>query len=122
MPEATMSPYYMKSITPSAYEATLRQKEGELASYMTRLASMESIRDSLAEELVKMTAECEKLRGEADRVPGIKAELEALRQRHAAALELMGERDEELEELRADIVDLKEMYREQVNMLVNKIQ
>ncbi|CAA0343445.1 unnamed protein product [Arabidopsis thaliana] len=120
MPEATMSPYYMKSITPSAYEATLRQKEGELASYMTRLASMESIRDSLAEELVKMTAECEKLRGEADRVPGIKAELEALRQRHAAALELMGERDEELEELRADIVDLKEMYREQVNMLVNK--
>jgi hypothetical protein len=34
----------------------------------------------------------------------------------------MGERDEELEELRADIVDLKEMYREQVNMLVNKIQ
>ncbi|XP_010417789.1 PREDICTED: golgin candidate 5 [Camelina sativa] len=121
-PEATMSPYYMKSITPSAYEATLRQKEGELASYMSRLASMESIRDSLAEELVKMTAECEKLRGEADRVPGIKAELEALRQRHAAALELMGERDEELEELRADIVDLKEMYREQVNMLVNKIQ
>ncbi|CAH2068027.1 unnamed protein product [Thlaspi arvense] len=122
MPEATMSPYYMKSITPSAYEATLRQKEGELASYMSRLASMEAIRDSLAEELVKMTAECEKLRGEADRVPGIKAELEALRQRHAAALELMGERDEELEELRADIVDLKEMYREQVNMLVNKIQ
>ncbi|ESQ27007.1 hypothetical protein EUTSA_v10018077mg [Eutrema salsugineum] len=122
MPEATMSPYYMKSITPSAYEATLRQKEGELASYMSRLASMESIRDSLAEELVKMTAECEKLRGEADRVPGMKAELEALRQRHAAALELMGERDEELEELRADIVDLKEMYREQVNMLVNKIQ
>uniref|UniRef100_A0A1J3HHZ5 Golgin candidate 5 n=1 Tax=Noccaea caerulescens TaxID=107243 RepID=A0A1J3HHZ5_NOCCA len=120
--EAPMSPYYMKSITPSAYEATLRQKEGELASYMSRLASMESIRDSLAEELVKMTAECEKLRGEADRVPGIKAELEALRQRHAAALELMGERDEELEELRADIVDLKEMYREQVNMLVNKIQ
>ncbi|CAH8378874.1 unnamed protein product [Eruca vesicaria subsp. sativa] len=122
MPEATMSPYYMKSITPSAYEATLRQKEGELASYMSRLASMESIRDSLAEELVKMTAECEKLRGEADRVPGIKAELEALRQRHAAALELMGERDEELEELRADIVDLKEMYREQVNMLVNKVR
>ncbi|KAF3517604.1 hypothetical protein DY000_02062040 [Brassica cretica] len=121
MPEATMSPYYMKSITPSAYEATLRQKEGELASYMSRLASMESIRDSLAEELVKMTAECEKLRGEADRVPGIKAELEALRQRHAAALELMGERDEELEELRADIVDLKEMYKEQVNMLVNKV-
>uniref|UniRef100_A0A6N2M856 Uncharacterized protein n=1 Tax=Salix viminalis TaxID=40686 RepID=A0A6N2M856_SALVM len=49
--EATMSPYYMKSITPSAFESALRQKEGELASYMSRLASMESVRDSLAEEL-----------------------------------------------------------------------
>ncbi|KAA8540398.1 hypothetical protein F0562_024683 [Nyssa sinensis] len=120
--DAIMSPYFMKSMTPSAFEATLRQKEGELASYMSRLASMESIRDSLAEELVKMTAQCEKLRAEAAMLPGIRAELEALRRRHASALELMGERDEELEELRADIVDLKEMYREQVNLLVNQIQ
>ncbi|MFS7992295.1 putative TATA element modulatory factor 1, TATA binding protein [Helianthus anomalus] len=89
---------------------------------MSILASMESIRDSLAEELVKMTAECEKLRSEVSQLPGMKAEMEALRLRHAAALELMGERDEELEELRADIVDLKEMYREQVNTLVNKLQ
>ncbi|CAA0834622.1 Golgin candidate 5 [Striga hermonthica] len=122
MAEGPVSPYYMKSMTTNAYEAALRQKEGELASYTSRLASMESIRDSLAEELVKMTAECEKLRAEASMLPGIRAELEALRRRHSAALELMGERDEELEELRADIVDLKEMYREQVNLLVNKIQ
>ncbi|KAF5957040.1 hypothetical protein HYC85_004265 [Camellia sinensis] len=125
--ETAMSPYFMKSMPPSAFEASLRQKEGELASYMSRLESMESIRDSLAEELVKMTAQlhyiglqCEKLRAEAAILPGIRAELEALRRRHSAALELMGERDEELEELRADIVDLKEMYREQVNLLVNK--
>ncbi|GKV16236.1 hypothetical protein SLEP1_g26908 [Rubroshorea leprosula] len=120
--EATISPFFMKNMTPSAFEAALRQKEGELASYMSRLASMESIRDSLAEELVKMTAQCEKLKTEAAPLPGIQAELEALRRRHSAALELMGERDEELEELRNDIVDLKEMYREQVNLLVNKIQ
>ncbi|GKB99454.1 golgin candidate 5 [Tanacetum coccineum] len=120
--EPTVSSYYLKSMTPNAFEAALRQKEGELASYMSRLASMESIRDSLAEELVKMTEECEKLRSEVSLMPGLKADIEALRSRHSAALELMGERDEELEELRADIVDLKEMYREQVNMLVNKIQ
>ncbi|ESW22631.1 hypothetical protein PHAVU_005G169100 [Phaseolus vulgaris] len=120
--ELSMSPYYVKSMTTSSFEAALRQKEGELASYMSRLASLESIRDSLADELVKMTEQCEKLRGEAAVLPGLRSELEALRRRHSAALELMGERDEELEELRADIVDLKEMYREQVNLLVNKIQ
>lgn len=35
--ELTMNPYFMKSMTPSAFEAALRQKEGELASYMSRL-------------------------------------------------------------------------------------
>ncbi|KAL8056153.1 hypothetical protein ABFX02_04G100900 [Erythranthe guttata] len=120
--DSPMNPYYIKSMTSSTFEAALRQKEGVLASYTSRLASLETIRDSLAEELVKMTAQCEKLQTEAASLPGIRAELEALRRRHSAALELMGERDEELEELRADIIDVKEMYREQVNLLVNKIQ
>ncbi|KAL8139453.1 hypothetical protein V2J09_005474 [Rumex salicifolius] len=118
--ETNMSSYYLKTTNPGSFEAALRQKDGELSSYMSRLVTMESIRDSLSEELVKMTEQCEKLRIEAGTLPGIRAELEALRRRHAAALELMGERDEELEELRADIIDLKEMYREQVNLLVNK--
>ncbi|TYI81222.1 hypothetical protein E1A91_D05G139700v1 [Gossypium mustelinum] len=55
--ETALSPLYMKSMTPSAFESALRQKEGELASYMSRLTSLESIRDSLSEELVKMTAQ-----------------------------------------------------------------
>ncbi|KXG22522.1 hypothetical protein SORBI_3009G229600 [Sorghum bicolor] len=77
---------------------------------------------TIKEELVKMTEQCEKLRTEAAAVPGLRAELEALKQRHFQALELMGERDEELEELRNDIVDLKEMYREQVDLLVSQLQ
>ena len=40
--------------------------------------------------------QCEKLRAEAAFLPGIRAELEALRRRHSSALELMGERDEEV--------------------------
>nr|XP_009387965.1 PREDICTED: golgin candidate 5-like [Musa acuminata subsp. malaccensis] len=120
--EGNISPYFLKSMTQSVYEVALRQKDGELASYMSRLASLESVRNSLAEELVKMTEQCEKLQAEAGVLPGLRAELEALRRRHSAALELMGEHDEELEELRADIIDLKEMYREQVDLLVNRIQ
>lgn len=120
--DTTMSPYFLKSMTPSAFEAALRQKDGELQSYISRLSTLESIRDSLSEELVKLTEESEKLRAEASHLPSLRAELEALRRRHSSALELMGERDEELEELRNDIADLKEMYREQIDLLVNKVQ
>ncbi|GBG60929.1 hypothetical protein CBR_g16051 [Chara braunii] len=100
----------------------LRQKEGELASYASRLAALESTRDSLAEELVKSTTQCESYKAEASSLPGLRAELEALRKRHASALELMGERDEQVEELRADLADIKQMYREQIDMLVNQIE
>ncbi|XP_073525326.1 uncharacterized protein [Phyllobates terribilis] len=120
--ETNMSSYYLKTTNPGSFEAALRQKDGELSSYMSRLVTMESIRDSLAEELVQMTEQCEKLRIEAGALAGIRAELEALRRRHAAALELMGERDEELEELRADLIDVKAMYRDQIDLLINKIQ
>lgn len=40
--------------------------------------------------------QCEKLRTEAAALPALRAELEALKQRHFQALELMGERDEEV--------------------------
>ncbi|GKB41250.1 non-structural maintenance of chromosomes element 4 homolog A [Tanacetum coccineum] len=42
-----------------------------------------------------MTAKCEKLRSEVSQLPSMKVEFDALRQHHSAALELMGERDEE---------------------------
>eukprot|EP00249_Psilotum_nudum_P011130 c22980_g1_i1 orf=618-3401(-) len=103
-------------------EVLLQQKERELASYVSRLAALESTRDSLAEDLVNTTTQCEKLRAEVASLPGLCAEMDALRRRHASALELMGERDEEVEELRADLADIKQMYREQIDMLVSQIE
>jgi TATA element modulatory factor len=50
----------------------------------------------ISSEKKKLSCQCEKLKLEASALPGVKAELEALRQRHTAALELMGERDEEV--------------------------
>ena len=46
---------------------------------------------------IRFLLQCEKLRSEVALLPSIKAELEALRVRHSAALELMGERDEEVQ-------------------------
>jgi predicted nuclease with TOPRIM domain len=51
----------------------------------------------------------------------LQSELKVLRVRHASALELMGERDEEVEELRADLAEIKQMYRDQVEMLINQL-
>ncbi|CAI5944428.1 unnamed protein product [Closterium sp. NIES-65] len=151
-----LRPSAANAATVEHLESLLRQKDGEIATHTARLAALESTRDSLAEELVKTTTQCESLRSEVTQLPGLKAELEAIRRRHASALELMGERDEQLpglkaeleairrrhasalelmgerdeqvqlgwdvEELRADLMDVKQMYREQIDMLVDQVR
>ncbi|CAI5507392.1 unnamed protein product [Closterium sp. Naga37s-1] len=116
-----LRPSAANAATVEHLESLLRQKDGEIATHTARLAALESTRDSLAEELVKTTTQCESLRSEVTQLPGLKAELEAIRRRHASALELMGERDEQVEELRADLMDVKQMYREQIDMLVDQV-
>ncbi|XP_024519580.1 golgin candidate 5 [Selaginella moellendorffii] len=120
-PPPSPPPVSKGNVSAEQFESVMRHKEGELSSYATRLAELESTRAALAEELVRSTSECEKLRSEASTLRGLRAELEALRRRHASALELMGERDEQVEELRADLADVKQMYREQIDMLVSQM-
>ncbi|GAA0183592.1 hypothetical protein LIER_30974 [Lithospermum erythrorhizon] len=107
----------------AAVERSLTSRLNAEAKAVAAEEGEQSINERLSQTLPLINvleAQCEKLRNEAAMLPGIRTELEALRLRHSAALELMGERDEELEELRA--IDLKEVYREQVNLLVNEIQ
>ena len=66
--------------------------------------------------------ELEELEQVASRVPGLEQELSLLQQRHKAALEMLGEKTEEVQELRQDISDVKEAYRDQINELLSQLE
>jgi chromosome segregation ATPase len=66
--------------------------------------------------------ELEELQGAAVKVPSLEQELTLLKDRHRAALEMLGEKTEEVQELRADIVDVKEAYRDQINDLLSQLE
>lgn len=55
------------------------------------------------------------------RLPQLQAEYQELQQRYAAAVELLGERDEQLEELAADLADVKQLYKQQIEALVAQL-
>jgi len=78
--------------------------------------------DELSDELVKVTMELEELQNAATRVPSLEQELTLLKDRHRAALEMLGEKTEEVQELRADILDVKEAYRDQINELLAQLE
>ena len=48
--------------------------------------------------------------------------MDELNQRYLMALELMGEKAEMVEELQADLADMKELYRNQISDLLLKIE
>ncbi|KAI8822634.1 TATA element modulatory factor 1 TATA binding-domain-containing protein [Fimicolochytrium jonesii] len=99
-------------------QSTVRNYEGQLASLRTQLQMAEQGRNDLAEELVKVTSEIEIGRaGEA-----VQQEKEELNRRYLAALELLGEKTELVEELRADINDMKSIFRQQITELTVEME
>ncbi|KAL2234758.1 UNVERIFIED_CONTAM: Golgin candidate 5 [Sesamum indicum] len=87
--------------------------------------SLEKERQRAAENRQEYLALKEEADTHESRAHQLEEEIRELRRKHKEELHealMHQELLQKLEELRADIVDLKEMYREQVNLLVNKIQ
>jgi TATA element modulatory factor len=98
--------------------ATVRRLETEKAASREEIARLVAQRDEAREEVVKLMREVEGVRETDARLERVEAEMEGLKGKHDAALELLGEKTEECEELRADVADLKKIYRELVESMV----
>ncbi|KAF8930716.1 hypothetical protein BGZ58_008083 [Dissophora ornata] len=102
--------------------ATVRQLEGQVTFLTEQMRAASKNKEELSDELVRVTMELEELQIQATRVPGLEQELGLLQERHRAALEMLGERTEEVQELKADIADVKEAYRDQINELLGQLE
>lgn len=110
------------SITDSAKESALRDglrhRDDQLASLRTEIGRLEATRDSLAEELVAAAQAQEVASASRDIAEAAQRQTILMASRMAAAEELLGEREESLFELRADLADVKQAYREQIEFCV----
>ncbi|PGH11303.1 hypothetical protein AJ80_07203 [Polytolypa hystricis UAMH7299] len=95
--------------------ATVRRLESERAASRDELSVLTAQRDEARAEVVALMREVEEKRSADGRVDELESRLEVLDQRYQTTLEMLGEKSELVEELRADIVDLKEVYREVID-------
>ena len=86
-----------------------------------KIKDLEIMRDQLSNELVK--AEQRLAEGHAAKVllDSQTAEISDLRKKLAAATELLGEREERIEELRADLQDMREGYKQQLVIMADEV-
>lgn len=92
--------------------ATVRRLESERAASKDELARITSQRDEARQQVVDLMRESEEKKEADARVQELERRLEELDQRYQTTLEMLGEKSERVEELQADIVDIKQMYRE----------
>ncbi|KAL8682213.1 MAG: hypothetical protein Q9186_001751 [Xanthomendoza sp. 1 TL-2023] len=95
--------------------AAVRRLESEKAAHKDELARLSTQRDEAREQILGLMKEAEEKRAADARAMKLEKEVEELNARYLTTLEMLGEKSEKVDELKADVADLKEMYRELVD-------
>lgn len=95
--------------------AAVRRLESEKASHKDELCRLSGQRDEARDQIVGLMKEVEEKRGWESMVKNLEKEMKGVEERYLTTLEMLGEKSERVEELKADVQDLKGMYRELVD-------
>lgn len=95
--------------------AAVRRLESERAASKDELARITSQRDEARKQVVDLMRETDQKKETDARIQDLETQMEELDQRYLTTLEMLGEKSEQVEELQADITDLKKIYRELVD-------
>ncbi|KAI0235207.1 hypothetical protein L0F63_006732, partial [Massospora cicadina] len=104
-----------------AGDSSQAASDSKLRSLQAQLRSSIEARDHLASDLVRVTARLKLLEKDSARLAALELEHKALLVKHETALILLGEREEQVAELKADVQEMKAEYRSQISDLVAKL-
>ncbi|TGJ85990.1 hypothetical protein E0Z10_g2733 [Xylaria hypoxylon] len=98
--------------------AAIRRLESEKVGAKEDLARISGQRDEARGEIVALIQELETSKNATKRVADLENEVAQLNERYQTTLEMLGEKSELVEELRADVQDVKAMYRDLVERTI----
>ncbi|KAG8412436.1 hypothetical protein J3458_014611 [Metarhizium acridum] len=98
--------------------AAIRRLEAEKVTAKEEMARVCGQRDEARADMVSLMKELEETKAVAAKVSQLEDEVSQIDSRYQTTLEMLGEKSELVEELRADVEDVKAMYRELVERTV----
>ncbi|KAF6017254.1 hypothetical protein EB796_024437 [Bugula neritina] len=106
-------------------ESQVKQREGESHNsrtlyYMVNIQEYEKTRESLTKEMIKLSEENSSQELRIQQLLKVHHQYKDLNSRYQALLQMYGEKEEEVSELRMDLVDVKQMYKQQIDALLSK--
>lgn len=94
--------------------AAVRRLESEKAAFRDELDRLSAQRDEAREQVVTLMREAEEKRTADAKIASLESQVTDINQRYQTTLEMLGEKSEIVEELQADVADVKQMYRDLV--------
>ncbi|KJZ79082.1 hypothetical protein HIM_01233 [Hirsutella minnesotensis 3608] len=98
--------------------AAIRRLEAEKVAAKEEMARVCNQRDEARADMVSLMKDLDEAKTAAQRIPQLEEQVTDLDSRYQTTLEMLGEKSELVDELRADIQDVKAMYRELVERTV----
>ncbi|KAI3331881.1 hypothetical protein HD806DRAFT_173110 [Xylariaceae sp. AK1471] len=98
--------------------AAIRRLESERVAAKEELARISGQRDEARGEIVALMRELESGKTATKRVTDLEKQVAEINERYQTTLEMLGEKSELVEELRADVQDVKAMYRDLVERTI----
>lgn len=98
----------------------LKQREGELQQLHWEMNRREQERKLLNSQIASLMARVEDLEAKLKEHESVKVQFAELHQQYDTLCQLFGEKVEENEELKLDLQDVKEMYKSQIDELLEK--
>uniref|UniRef100_A0A1L8DIC6 Putative transcription factor tmf tata element modulatory factor n=1 Tax=Nyssomyia neivai TaxID=330878 RepID=A0A1L8DIC6_9DIPT len=101
-------------------QSTLKQRDGELYQLQWEMSRLQTEKSELINEISDMTNQIENMETELNTTKSMEEKFEELQTQYDALLEMYGEKEEEAQELRLDLQDVKEMYKVQIDDLLRQ--
>ncbi|CAM9010334.1 unnamed protein product [Wickerhamomyces anomalus] len=97
----------------------VRRLETELSTMKEELEKLSEDKKAANEEIVKLMKDNENVGFYKSKIEELEIQVDNYSKRHEKTLEILGEKSEQVEELKADVQDLKDLCRQQVQQLVD---
>lgn len=99
----------------------MQKREEETRALGGQVASLQNARDALLKEVTFLSSRNAQLEEEAASVPHLRDEVVVSRRKNEILLILLGEKEEELEAMEDDMKEVKNLYRNQLNSLLERV-
>ena len=118
---SSSQPQVLSTSVFESMQSQLKTREGELSQLLSQVEAFKRSRLHMSEEIVQLSNQCETLKNVEIENNSLKEKVDKMEKKQNMALQMLGEKQEIIDELKMDLADVKEMFKSQTEQMVSML-